>query len=96
MKLIRDFKYPFDPNLIEDPSLRSLFRSSILSLPPQTEIKYCGRYLLLAHEGNNRFTFLGTVVFGWLLVVDKFLSTLCHVHSEVVVAFCMPEINGAR
>lgn len=94
VKLIRDSKYPFDPNLIEDPSLRSLFRSSILALPKQTEIKYCGRYLL-AHEGNNRFTFLGTIVFGWLSVVDKFVSIVCHVHSEVVVAFCMREINGA-
>jgi hypothetical protein len=94
VKLIVESKYPFDPAPIKDPESRSLFRSSILSLRSQNQIDSCGRYVLTP-EGNNRFTFLGTIVFAWLLVVEEFYSMVCHLHSEVLVAFCMREINGA-
>ena len=80
VRLISDFKFPFDPAPIQDLEARLTFRSSLLALPPQNQIESCGRYLVTP-EGNNRFTFFGTIVFAWLLVVDEFQSLVCHLHS---------------
>jgi hypothetical protein len=95
VKLIKS-NFPFDPAPIHEANARLLFRSAISVLPMEqrNRINYWGRHALTP-EGNNQFTFLGTIVVAWIKVIEEFYLRVTHCHSEVFVSFCMREINGS-
>jgi hypothetical protein len=85
--------YPLEVSRLDLLSERERVSRYILSSKSTLECEFVSNSVRCL-EGPNRYIFLGTFAYCWILFVDELYGHVLHIHIVEYLAFCMCEING--